>query len=149
MAEGKSKLYAKLGEDLIIAMKAKDEGRLSVLRMLKSKILYVNARGDLPDAEIVKIINKYKKELIETIEELKKLNKPDEIEQNKKELKIVEEYLPPEISPDQIKEIVKNTIAELGAASMKDMGAVMKKVQADNPAIDGKAASLAVRELLK
>ena len=149
MAEEKRELYPKLNEDLKNAMKAKNEDRLSVLRMMKSKITYVNARGDLTDAEIIKIITKYKHEIQESIEEFSKINKTAEVEQNKKELKIVEEYLPPELSADQIKEIVKKAIAELGASSMKDMGNVMKKIQANNPGIDGKIASGLVKELLK
>lgn len=152
MSEEKRILLDKINEDLKAAMKSKSapggEERLSVLRMIKSKIIYVNARGDLSDAEIIKIIAKYKKELQETIAELTRLNKMAEVEQNKKELKIVEEYLPAEISADQIKEIVKQTIAETGAASMKDMGNVMKTIQAKYPGIDGKVVSQTVKESL-
>ena len=67
-------LYQKINADLTKALKEKDEFRLSVLRMVKSKILYVNARGDLPEAEVVKIVAKYAKELKDSIEEFKKLS---------------------------------------------------------------------------
>ena len=63
MAEEKRELFNKINEELKSALKAKDEVRLSTLRMMKSKVLYVNARGDLPDVEIIKIVNKYSQEL--------------------------------------------------------------------------------------
>ena len=141
-------LFNKINNQLKEAMKAKDELRLSVLRMVKSKILYVNARGDLPDPEIMKIIKKYGKELKESIEEFKKAERTDEVAKTESELKIVEEFLPQELSKDEIKAIVEKTIKDVGAASIKDMGRVMKELTA-NPAIDGKVASQLVREILK
>ncbi|KAF0135071.1 MAG: hypothetical protein FD145_209 [Candidatus Saganbacteria bacterium] len=82
-----------ISNDIAKAMKEKEELRLSVLRMMKSKILYVNARGDLPDPEIIKIIAKYAKELKESIEEAKKVDRPEAAKKTEAELKIVEEYL--------------------------------------------------------
>ncbi|MDD5594601.1 MAG: GatB/YqeY domain-containing protein, partial [Candidatus Margulisbacteria bacterium] len=73
--EAKRELLNKINQDLQAAMKAKDELRLSVLRMMKSKILYVNARGDLPDAEVIKILTKYGKDIKESIEEFKKVGR--------------------------------------------------------------------------
>ena len=143
-----SNLFEKINNQLKDAMKAKDEIRLSVLRMVKSKILYVNARGDLPDAEILKIIKKYTKELDESIVEYQKAAREDEVNKIKGELKIVAEFLPKELSPDAIKAIVEKTIKDVGATSIKDMGKVMKELAA-NPAIDGKVASQLVREILK
>jgi len=143
-----SNLFEKINNQLKDAMKAKDEIRLSVLRMVKSKILYVNARGDLPDAEILKIIKKYAKELDESIVEYQKAAREDEVNKIKGELKIVAEFLPKELSPDAIKAIVEKTIKDVGATSIKDMGKVMKELAA-NPAIDGKVASQLVREILK
>ena len=63
------RLYEKINSDLKEALKNKDTIKLSVLRMIKSKILYVNARGDLPEVEVSKIINRYGKEIKETIDE--------------------------------------------------------------------------------
>lgn len=143
-----SELFAKINSELQAALKARDELRLSVLRMVKSKILYVNARGDLPDEEIIKIIKKYSKDLKQSIEEFKKVGKNEAVATHEKEFAIVAEYLPPEITPEEIKKIVQQAIADTGAASMKDMGKVMKEVTGKNPAIDGKIASQMVRELL-
>ena len=147
--EEKRELFAKINPDLKKAMLAKDELRLSVLRMLKSKILYVNARGDLPDAEITKIMNKYGKDLKEAIEEFKKVDRQVEVARNEQELAVVKEYLPKELSPEEIKSLIAQSIAETGAATPKDMGKVMKAMQVKAPAADGKLVSQLVREILK
>ena len=149
MAEYKKELLNKINSDLQAAMKAKDELRLSVLRMVKSKILYVNARGDLPEDEIIKIINKYAKDLKEGIEEFKKVGRSDDAERNEKELAVVQEYLPKELSLQEVKSLVETVIAEIGATSAKEMGKVMKEVMARSPGIDGKLVSQLVKEILK
>ena len=142
-------MFNKINEDLKAAMKAKDEVKLSVLRMMKSKVLYVNARGDLPEAEVIKIINKYAKDLKESIEEFRKVGREAEVKKIEQELAIVQTYLPKELSPDEIKALVQQTIQEVGAASIKDMGNVMKAVLAKAPSADGKLVSQSVREILK
>lgn len=149
MAEEKREIFEKINSQLKDALKNKDELRLSTLRMMKSKVLYVNARGDLPDAEIIKILNKYSKELKESIEEFKKVGRAQEVERHEKELAIVQEYLPKELSPDEIKQAVEQAVKDTGAASIKEMGKVMKEVLAKHPGIDGKAVSQFVREFLK
>ncbi|MFA5840010.1 MAG: GatB/YqeY domain-containing protein [Candidatus Margulisiibacteriota bacterium] len=149
MAEEKRELLAKINGEIAMAMKAKDEFRLSVLRMMKSKILYVNARGDLADTEIIKIITKYAKELKESIEEFKKVGRQADSDKVTTELTFVQEYLPKELSADEIKALVQSTIAELGASSIKEMGNVMKAISAKAPGIDGKIVSQFVREILK
>ncbi|MBU1026564.1 MAG: GatB/YqeY domain-containing protein [Candidatus Margulisbacteria bacterium] len=149
MAEEKRELFNKINEDLKIAMKEKNELRLSTLRMMKSKITYVNARGDLPDAEIIKIITKFSKELKESIEEFKKVDRNEEADKSARELEIVKEYLPKELSADEVKSLVEQAIKETGASSIKEMGQVMKAVMAKQPGIDGKIVSQLVRELLK
>lgn len=131
------------------AMKAKDEFRLSALRMMKSKILYVNARGDMPDAEATKIIGKFAKELTEAAGEAKKVGRLPDAEKSERELKIVSEYLPKQLSAEEIKQAVESAIKEIGAASIKEMGNVMKAVLAKHPGVDGKLVSQFVRELLK
>jgi len=150
MAEAeKRELFNKINNDLRKALKEKDELRLSVLRMMKSKILYVNARGDLPDAELIKILTKYSKEIKESIDEFKKVGRMAEVERSEKELVMVQEYLPKELSPEEIKNIVQQAIQELGASSIKELGSVMKAVLAKQPGIDGKLVNQFVREILK
>ena len=141
--------FAKINSELIRAMKEKNEVRLSTLRMMKSKILYVNARGDLPDPEIIKILTKFGKELKEEIDEAKKVGRMDVADKTEKELKIVEEYLPKQFSEQEVKAAVQSIISSSGAASIKDMGRVMKDVLALHPGVDGKLVNQFVRELLK
>ena len=142
-------MFKKINDDIKAAMKARDTLRLETLRMVKSKILLVNARGDLPEAEIIKIINKYSKSLIEEITEAEKVGRQETADKAKKELEIVKEYLPKQLSEDEIKQAVAQVVQELGASSMKDMGNVMKEVLAKHPGIDGKIVSQLVRESLK
>ena len=149
MSEEKRELFNKINQDLQNAMRAKDEFKLGVLRMMKSKILYVNARGDLPDTELIKILTKYGKDIKESIEEFNKVGRTAEVEKSRKELAIVQSYLPKELSPDEIKAVVTQTITRLGITSIKEMGRAMKEVTANNPGIDGKLVSQFVREILK
>jgi uncharacterized protein YqeY len=149
MAEDKRELFNIINQGLKKALKERDELRLSTLRMMKSKILYVNARGDLPDAEIIKIITKYSKEIKESIEEFNKVGRSEESAKAQKELQIVAEFLPRELSADEIKSLVSETIKESGASSIKDMGKVMKLVLGKQPGIDGKIVNQFVREMLK
>jgi hypothetical protein len=149
MAEEKRELFNQINRDLQTALKEKDELRLSTLRMMKSKILYVNARGDLPDVELIKILTKFSKELIEAAEEAKKVNRLEDARKSEDELKILMEYLPKQLSPEEIKAAVEATVKELGAASAKEMGNVMKVVMAKYPGVDGKLVNQFVREILK
>ncbi|MFH1347917.1 MAG: GatB/YqeY domain-containing protein [Candidatus Margulisiibacteriota bacterium] len=149
MSEEKRELLDKINKDLQKALKEKNELRLSTLRMIKSKILYVNARGDLPDAEIIKIITKYSKEVLESISEFNKVGRTDDSAKGEKELVIVQEFLPKQLSADEIKAAVQKAVQDTGATSIKEMGKVMKEVLGKHPGIDGKAVSQFVREFLK
>ena len=142
------KLFEKLNGDLTSAMKSKDAIRLDVLRMMKSKVLNVNARGDLPDPEIIKILQKYAKSLRDAIEETKKVNRPEAVTKLEGELKIVEEYLPKMLSEAEIKDVVQKAIAEVGALSPKDMGKVMKAIMAKGLNADGAIVSRIVNASL-
>jgi uncharacterized protein YqeY len=144
-----SDLFNKINDDLKTAMKNKAELKLSVLRMMKSKVLNVNARGDLPEAEVIKIITKYSKELKESAEEFRKVGRAVDADRVDQELKIVQQYLPKELSSEEVKALVQQAITETGAATIKDMGNVMKATLAKQPGIDGKLVSQFVRELLK
>jgi uncharacterized protein YqeY len=143
-----AELFGKINGELAAAMKAKDTFRLEVLRMMKSKILNVNARGDLPDPEIVKILQKYAKSLKDAIEETKKVNRPDAVTKLQGELKIVEEYLPKMLSEAEVKDIVIKTISEVGASSPKETGKVMKAVMAKGLNVDGATVSKIVASVL-
>jgi hypothetical protein len=142
-------LFKKLNNDLAAAMKAKDTLRLDVIRMMKSKVLNVNARGDLPDAEILKILQKYAKSLKDAIEETKKVNRPGAVKKLEGELKIVEEYLPKMLSEAEVRDVVAKVVAEVGATSAKETGKVMKAVMGKGFNVDGSLVSRIVSEVLK
>jgi len=142
-----NELFKKLNNDLAAAMKAKDTFRLDVIRMMKSKVLNINARGDLPDAEILKILQKYAKSLKDAIEETKKVNRPEAVTKLEGELKIVGEYLPKMLSEAEVRDIVAKAIAEVGATSPKDTGKVMKAVMGMGLSVDGSMVSKLVSQM--
>jgi uncharacterized protein YqeY len=144
-----AEMFKKINGDLAAAMKARDTFRLEVIRMMKSKVLLVNARGDLPDPEIIKILQKYAKSLKDAIEETKKVNRPEAVAKLEGELKIVEEYLPKMLSEAEVRDAVVKAIAEVGATSPKDAGKVMKAVMGKGLNVDGSTVSRIVSEALK
>jgi uncharacterized protein YqeY len=144
-----AEMFKKINGDLAAAMKARDTFRLEVIRMMKSKVLLVNARGDLPDPEIIKILQKYAKSLKDAIEETKKVNRPEAVAKLEGELKIVEEYLPKMLSEAEVRDAVAKAIAEVGATFPKDAGKVMKAVMGKGLNVDGSTVSRIVSEALK
>lgn len=120
------------------AIRSRDEIRLNTLRMLKSKILAVDARGNLPDPEVIKLFKTYFGNLIEAKEQ--SAHRPDLVEQLEKELAIVQEFLPKAPSLEETKRLVQQAIAESGAKTKKELGLVMKSLMKLNSAVDGKMA---------
>jgi len=144
-----AELFNKINQDLQSAMKSRDLLRLEVLRMMKSKVLLVNARGDLPDPEIIKILQKYAKSLKDAIEETKKVNRPDAVNKLEDELKVVEEYFPSMLPEAELRKVVSQVVAEIGATSPKDTGKVMKVIMGKGLNVDGSMVSKIVSEVLK
>jgi uncharacterized protein len=142
-------MFKKINDALTSAMRSKDAVRLEVLRMMKSKVLNINARGALPDTEIVRILQKYAKSLKDAIEETKKVNRPEAVAKLDGELRIVEEYLPKMMSEAEVKDAVTKAISEAGASSPKDMGKVMKVIMSKGLTADGAMVSKLVSELLR
>lgn len=130
------------------AMRSRDEIRLATLRMLKSKILAVNARGDLPDADVLKLFKTYFGSLQEALNQAEGVNRLDIAERLKTELLIIQEFLPKALSREETKKIVLQAIEESGAKGKKDLGQVMKAIKKINPGVDGKLANELVNELL-
>lgn len=139
-------LIEKINHEIKEAMRNRDEIRLNTLRMLKSKILAVDARANLPDAEVLKLFKTYFGSLQEAKEQ--SVNRPEIVAKLDKELAIVQEFLPKSLSPEETKKIVVQAIAECGAQSKKDLGLVMKAVMKLNSAVDGKLAKDFADQLL-
>lgn len=137
-----------INEGIKEAMRSRDQIRLSTLRMLKSKILTVDARANLSDAEVVKLFKTYYGSLQEAFVQAQGVNRPDIAEQLKSELLIIQEFLPKAPSAEETKRIVVQAIAESGAKTKKDLGLVMKTAMKLNSAIDGKQAKDLASELL-
>src|SRR5215469_17219523 len=124
-------LSQRIDSDLKDAMRAKDTGRLNVLRMLKSALKYAaiaksGAEAELSDAEATQVIRKQVKQRQDSIESFEKGGRAELIAKEKEELSIMQSYLPQQLSAEEISKVVRETIAEVGATSRTQMGAVMK-----------------------
>ena len=141
-------LIEKINDGIKEAMRSRDQIRLSTLRMLKSKILAVDACANLPDLEVIKLFKTYYGSLQEAHDQAQSLNRPDIADKLKSELLIIQEFLPQAPSLEETKRIVAQAISESGAKTKKDLGLVMKTVKNLNSAIDGKLAKDLADELL-
>lgn len=130
------------------AIRSKNQLRLDTLRMLKSKILTVDARGNLPDPEILKIFKTYFGNLQEALEQAKGVGRTDVSQRLQSELHIIQEFLPKALSLEETKKLVVQAIADSGAKTKKELGLVMKAVMKLNNAIDGKLAKDLASQLL-
>jgi uncharacterized protein len=145
-------LNDKVAADITAAMKAKDAARLSALRMLKAAIMNkgVEKGRDLEDAEILQVVSSLVKQRRDSIEQFSKAGRTDLVDKETGEVAVLEAYLPPAATPEQIDAAVAEAIAETGASSAKDMGKVMKAVMPKLAGrnADGKAVNEAVRRKL-
>lgn len=137
-----------INEGIKEAMRSRDQIRLSTLRMLKSKILAVDARGNLPDGEVLKLFKTYFGNLQEALSQAQNANRHDIAEPLKSELQIIQEFLPKTPSPEDTKKIVIEAIAESGAKTKKELGLVMKAIMKINNTVDGKLAKEIASSLL-
>ena len=137
-----------INEGIKDAMRKRDQIRLATLRMLKSKILAVDARANLPDTEVIKLFKTYFGNLQEALEQALAANRHDIADPLKSELVIIQEFLPKALSLAETKSIVVQAIAESGAKTKKELGLVMKAAMKLNSAVDGKLAKDLAGELL-
>jgi len=145
-------LNEKLGTDITAAMKAKDAPRLSALRMLKAAVMNkgVEKGRDLEDAEVLQVVASLVKQRRDSIEQFQNAGRMDLVDKETGEITVLEAYLPPAASADDIDAAVAAAIAETGAASVKDMGKVMKAVMPKlaGKHADGRTVNEAVRRKL-
>ena len=138
--------------DMTAAMKAKDAARTSTLRMVKAAIMHREKEGGdaLTDEDVTKLLRSQMKQRRDSIEQYQKAGRQDLVDKEQAELAIIETYLPQAASPEDIDQAVSNAIAETGASSMKDMGAVMKAAMAKlaGKNADGKMVSETVKAKL-
>jgi len=145
-------LRDQVNADISAAMKAKDAARLSALRMLKAAIMNkgVEKGRDLDDAEVLQVVSTLVKQRRDSIEQFSNAGRADLVDKETAEIAVLEHYLPPAASGEEIDAAVLEAIAETGASSPKDMGKVMKAVmpRLAGKNADGRAVSEAVRRKL-
>jgi len=145
-------LQENLQQEIKAAMLARDAEKLSTLRLLKSALGYVQIEKKterLSDAEIVAVIQKEAKKRRDSIEQYRNGGRPELADKEARELTLLETFLPKPLSPEELEQMVRATIQELGATSKKEMGSVVKAVQAKAAGrADGKTISGLVGKLL-
>jgi uncharacterized protein YqeY len=141
-----------LSQEIKEAMLAKDAERLSTLRLLKSAVGYAQMERKteiLSAGDFVAVVQKEVKKRRDAIEQYEKGGRPELAEKEKKEIPVLETFLPKALSPEELEGLVKATIQELGATSKKEMGPVIKAVQAKSAGrAEGKTISAVVGKLL-
>ncbi len=144
-------LKEKLMEDLKNSMKNKDEIRKNTVQMVRAAILQIEKDKGIvvEDDKILEIIAKEVKSKKDALKDFEKAGRQDLIEQTNEEIKILEEYLPAQLSREEIKIELEKIISEIGATSIKDMGNVMKEAKAKmGTSADGKTINEVAKEIL-
>lgn len=138
----------KLNEEMVKATKAKDKIRLSAIRLLKTAVhnKEIELMRPLNETEFMQLLSAMVKQRKDSIEQFAKGGRTDLVEKEEAELKVVQEFLPAQMTDEELENIIKKAIAEAGAASVKDMGKVMKILM---PQITGKADGKAAGEKVK
>ena len=141
-------LLDRLAQELKAAMIAKDAARLSTLRLLKSAVGYAQIERrteNLTDAEIIALIQKEVKKRRDAAEQYEKGGRPELASKEKQEITVLESFLPQPLALDELEQLVRAAIQETGATSKKQMGQVIKAVQARAA---GRAAGKIISELV-
>src|SRR5438034_9713883 len=147
------KIQERIDSDLKESMRAKNASKVGALRMLKSALTYAaigksGAEGELSDAEAAQVVRKQAKQRQDSIESFEKGGRAELAAKEKKELSILNAYLPQAMSADELSKVVRDTISEVGATKAQ-MGAVMKALQAKVAGrVDGKTLSQEVSRQL-
>ena len=145
-------LTERVQKDMVDAMRAKEELRLSTLRMMKAALQMkrIDKRADLDEKEELQVFSTMIKQRKDSVEQFTKGNRPELAAKEASEIAIIESYMPKAIGEEDIVATVRTVIAEMGSPTMKDMGAVMKNVMSKfgGARVDGKVVSEAVKKQL-
>lgn len=143
-------LKERLTEDMKVAMKARDAGKakLSVIRMVRAAVKNqeIEKGNELNEEEIIDVLSREVKQRRDSIPEYEKADRPEAVEGLKNEIEILLEYLPQQMTEEEIIQLVKNLVQEIGATSPKEMGKVMGKII---PLTKGKADGKLVSDMVK
>lgn len=137
-----------LNQEMKIAMKAKDKEKLSTIRMLKSALQteQINKGEELTEEDELTVLSREKKQRVESLNEFKAAGRDDLVLKLEREIEIVDDYLPAQLSEEEVREIVQDTVEQTGSSSMKDMGKVMGALM---PKVKGKADGNLVSSIVK
>ncbi len=138
----------KILNDIIIAMKSKDKDKLATLRLLKGAIQLeeISKKADLTDDEIISIISKQIKTRSESMENFKKANRKDLITKTEQEIEILNEYMPKQLSKEEVVNIIKLAFDEIKPTSIKQMKEIMAYL---NPKLKGRTDMKMVSQIVK
>ena len=141
-------LSERINNDLKEAMKSKDSFRLSVIRMVKGamQLAKPNPREELTDDDVITVISKQIKMRNDSIKEFEAAGRSDLVEQNKREIEVLNTYMPNQLSEEELTEIIDKVFEEVKPTSQKDMGLIMKNI---SPLVKGKADMSLVNKLVK
>ena len=142
-------LQERINEDLKAYMKSKDTFKLGVVRMVKGAVQLekINLKKEeLSDEEIIKLISKQIKMRKDSITEFTKAGRDDLVQQNEKEIEVLKEYMPEEMSEEEVINIINETISTTGASNIKEMGKVMREV---TPKVSGRFDMGRVSSIIK
>ena len=141
-------IYQRVTTEVKVAMKARDKPRLGALRLIMAdfKRIEVDERIELDDERVLVILDKMTKQRKDSLKQFEDAGREDLANQEALEIAVIAEFLPDQLSDDEVSGLVKAAIAETGAASMQDMGKVMAIVK---PQVQGKADMGAVSGLVK
>ncbi len=145
-------LKERITGDMTAAMKAREAARTSTLRMVKAAVMNreIEKGGELTDEEVAKMLQTLVKQRRDSVEQYEKAGREELAAKEREEIAVIEEYLPRAATREEIEGVVAAVVAETGAASMKEMGAVMKGVQARlaGRSVDNKVVSEIVKSRL-
>ena len=141
-------LKQKLQEDLKSSMKNKDNTKKSVVTLIRASIkqFEVDNRVELDDSQVIDIIAKLLKQTKDSLNEFKKAGREDLATQAEAEIEVLKEYLPQQLSEEELNEIVSATISEVGATSMTDLKQIMSSIM---PKVKGRADGKLINELVR
>ena len=144
-------MYNKIIEDMTKAMKEKEKNRLTVIRGIKAAVdkEHIDKKLEITDELVIDVISHQVKLLKDSILEFEKGKREDLIEKAEKEMSILKEYLPTELSKEEVIKIIEDSFSKINPTSMKEMGKVMKEAKEQiGAAADGKIINEVVKELL-
>ncbi len=141
-------LKARLNDDMKLAMKSQDKFRLSVIRMVRAAIqnVEIDKKVELSDDEVLVVLNREVKQRNDSLQEFKNANREDLASKTEREIAILMEYMPQQLSREELEVLVQEAVTETGASSKKDMGKIMQYLM---PKIQGRADGKLVNQIVQ